>query len=117
MRNKIVIAVVLVALVFSILGLPSIQNQVRDWAPTSWVGGKIKSTISVGLVGVVYATAPDYTVDGTDDNVQVQQALNDLPSTGGKIILYAGNYTFSATVSRAINNVTFEGSGKGTYFL
>lgn len=57
----------------------------------------------------------DATLDGNADDVEVQALLASLPSTGGKIILGAGNIRFNATVSRAINNVTIEGSGKGTY--
>lgn len=82
---------------------------------TNSVGFGDKASLTIGFVGTAYAVAPDYTVDGTDDNVQVQQALNALPTTGGRIVLYAGNYDFGATVTRAINNVTIEGDGKGTY--
>lgn len=76
----------------------------------------IKSTFTIAPVGTVYAATADYTVDGTADDVQAQAALNALPSTGGKLIFFGGNYNFAATVSRAINNVTIEGSGKSTYF-
>jgi hypothetical protein len=75
-----------------------------------------KSTFTVGMAGVAYAVAPDYIVDGVDDNVEAQSALNALPATGGRIVFMGGNYNFSAAVFRTINNVTIEGDGKSTYF-
>ena len=42
--------------------------------------------------------------------------LDALPATGGKIVCLAGTYTFGATVTRAINNVTIEGAGVATIF-
>lgn len=86
---------------------PAVQN----YLPRA-VGDMVTT---IGMAGEAYAATPDYICDGTDDNVQVQLALDSLPATGGKIILFGGNYAFSATVSRAINNVTIEGSGKSTY--
>lgn len=74
-----------------------------------------KAIYTLGFAGEAYAITPDYEVDGNADDVQVQAALDALPSTGGKLILYAGTWDFNATVSRAINNVTIEGDGKGTY--
>jgi hypothetical protein len=63
------------------------------------------------------STAVDYTIDGTDDNVQFQAAIDALPSTGGLIqVVSSGTISFSATVSRAINNVSIIGTGFGTYF-
>lgn len=59
----------------------------------------------------------DYTFDGVDDNVQFQAALNALPATGGKLVVVsATTINFGATVTRAIPNVTIEGSGLGSYF-
>ena len=76
-----------------------------------------KSVLRIGWFGQVYAIAPDLIVDGVDDWDQLLQALNALPTGGGKIICYGGNYDFNGhTVSRAINNVTIEGSGMSTYF-
>lgn len=104
--RPLIIALLLVAVV---IGTSFVPN------PTSPTLKKIKDVLTVGFAGEVYAAAPDYEVDGTADNVQVQAAVDALPSTGGKVILYGGNYTFAATVSRAIDNVIIEGSGVSTY--
>lgn len=62
------------------------------------------------------AEGADYSCDGVADNVQFQAALNALPATGGTIrIVSTGTFVFNAAVSRAINNVTIEGMGRGTY--
>jgi len=76
-----------------------------------------KSIIRIGWFGQVYAIAPDLIVDGIRDDIEAQQALDALPTTGGKIIMYGGpwNSLGGATVARAIPNVTIEGSGKSTY--
>ncbi len=60
--------------------------------------------------------AADYTCTGVNDNVTIQTAINALPAIGGKLQFLAGNYSFGATVSRAIDNVTIAGVGRATYF-
>jgi len=64
-----------------------------------------KVVLKVGIANA-YSGTPDY-VGLT--NVQVQQALDALPVTGGEIDLISPVYTFSGVVSRAINNVTIKG--------
>lgn len=102
-RVKLVLVVLVIALITSLVvnmapGLPIPKNVFR-----------------IGFEGVTYAVTPDYTCDHNNDDAQVSSALNSLPSSGGKIILYGGTYDFDATVSRAIDNVTFEGAGVATY--
>jgi len=40
----------------------------------------------------------DYVADGIADEVQVQEAVDDLPADGGKVVLLEGNYSFSSPV-------------------
>jgi len=70
--------------------------------------------LTVGNLASASGSA-DYTCDGTDDNVQFQAALNALPAIGGKLVVLAGNYSFSAAISRAIDNVIIEGVGKASF--
>lgn len=80
--------------------------------------------ITIGYSGSAGATVTlDYTVDGADDHVQIQAALDALPSTGGELVIIplpatvnGGVYDFGAIVTRAINNVTISGTGNGTSF-
>jgi len=72
-----------------------------------------KASIIIGHT--TYAAGElDYSCDGTDDNVQFQAALDALPSGGGKLVILAGNYSFSATVTRPIDNVVIQGVGRAT---
>lgn len=89
-------------------------------SPDSLVG-KLGDLILIGNSNAVYASEPDildldFLCDGIDDDVQFQDALDGLPVRGGRIRVLGGEYNFSATVLRAIDNVTIEGVGKSTYF-
>ena len=79
------------------------------------LSAKFQRILTIGVAGVAYAETPDYECDGVSDNIQVQAALDALPATGGKLIMFAGIYDFDATVSRAIPNVCIEGGGYATY--
>lgn len=62
----------------------------------------------------------DYAITGVNDNVPFQNAINALPAAGGKIQVVSAvqiNFAAATTVTRAINNVTIEGTGIGTYFV
>ncbi len=70
-------------------------------------------TFTIGT-DVYAAGVADYTCDGTDDDVQFQAALDALPAGGGQLVVLTGAYSFSATVSRAIDNVTIQGVGQAS---
>ena len=58
----------------------------------------------------------DYLVSGTSNAATIiQNAINALPSTGGKIIFLDGTYTISSAISIS-KDVIFEGMGDGTQF-
>lgn len=100
-RGKLFIIVAILALVFSFI-IP--------------IGKSYNSLNTITIGNSVYAQGiEDYTCDGVADDVQFQQALDALPSIGGKLLFRAGNYVFTQTVSRAINNVTIEGIGDASY--
>lgn len=73
--------------------------------------------IYIGPSTALATASLDYTVDGTADDVQLQAALNALPTDGGCIYLLNYDYqsTAATTVTRAINNVVIVGVGNGTY--
>lgn len=66
----------------------------------------IASSTSVG--------GADYYCDGTDDDVQIQAAIDALPSGGGRILLREGTYTITTTILINRDNVILEGVGFGT---
>ncbi len=84
--------------------------------PITNIASEIGQSFTLGMVDVAYATTPDYICDGIADDVEIQAALNALPVTGGELFFFGGNYVLTATVTRAINNVSIIGSGKSTYF-
>ena len=72
------------------------------------------ATIVVAALGSKKMSATDYTCTGTNDHAIINQAINALPSGGGKIILLEGTYNCSGAITIAKDNVTFEGMGAGT---
>jgi len=73
-------------------------------------GGLKSCTFIIAPVGI----PADYTTDGVDDDVQIQAAIDALPTNGGRIIFREGTYTLGAVVTIAKNGVTLQGQGKGT---
>ncbi len=104
--------IVLVALlVFSFL----FMNFVKRGDSGKSIVGQYSYAITIGSSAQAAGTA-DYTCDGVDDDIQFQTALDAFPVGGGRLVVFAGTYNFSATVTRAISNVTIVGIGAGSYF-
>ena len=112
-----ILAGVLVATLLWTLGL-----QVTDKSNVSpeqvHFGVGNEKVITLGPQALYAAGSVDYTFDGVDDNVQFQAALDSLPTTGGRLVVVSAvQLNFSGSVTRAIPNVTIEGTGAGTYFV
>lgn len=88
---------------------------VRDGRDSLFTVGGHEVTVTIGNPAYA-AIEADYSCDGVDDDVQFQAAVDALPAGGGKLTVFGGAYSFSATVTRAINNVTIEGIGQATSF-
>jgi len=117
--NKLWLGVATVILALALLLFP-IQVQVGTPAdvstPAYTIGQQGQGQVILTIGSEAWAAGGvDYTCDGIADNVQFQAALNALPARGGKLVVLAGKYDFSAAVSRAINNVTVQGVGKSSY--
>lgn len=67
---------------------------------------QVKVVLTVGNPIDAYTGTVDYT--GLTDTA-VQQAIDALPAAGGEVNLISPAYTFTGTVSRAINNVKISG--------
>ena len=59
----------------------------------------------------------DYLCDGTDDQVEINAAIQALPSGGGEIVILDGTYNISATIDISIDNVTLNGNGGNTVLV
>jgi hypothetical protein len=56
-------------------------------------------------------TRADYICDGTDDDVQIQEAIDALGSTGGKVILLEGTFSVDADITGIPSSITICGQG------
>jgi parallel beta-helix repeat protein len=56
----------------------------------------------------------DYLCDGTNDQEEIIQALNDLPATGGEIVILDGTYNITASINVPKDNVSLRGNGNAT---
>lgn len=65
---------------------------------------------------VIVATdgSGDYNTDGTSDQTEIQEAIDNLPAGGGVVLLKKGTYTINGTISILKNNVLLRGEGKAT---
>ena len=56
----------------------------------------------------------DYLCDGTDDQAEIQAAVNAMPEWGGEVAILDGTYNITAGVLIKRANITLSGSGSGT---
>jgi len=56
----------------------------------------------------------DYNCDGTADEVEINEALSNLPSGGGIVRLKKGTYNIAGSIDMLKSSVIFQGEGKST---
>jgi len=87
------------------------------WNGTSWETCN-KSARPATLIVAAYNSLnkyiADYVCDGTSDQTEINNAINALPSGGGKVLLLEGCYYLSNTITITKSNVTLQGQGNGT---
>lgn len=99
----------------------------RDWSrlrtsfdPLAGGGGRPPSTLVVAASDSAApdADSADYVCDGTDDDVQIQAAIDELISsgtTGGRVLLLEGTYSVSPGVVNLYQQSPWlQGMGRGT---
>lgn len=75
------------------------------------------TTITVSSSTSKHMLTADYYCNGTNDQTVIQQAIDALPSTGGKIVLLEGTYNISGTITiYNKKNVTLQGLGRNVIF-
>src|SRR3990172_3058090 len=81
-----------------------------------WVGRQKAATLVVAAsnASARAKARADYLCDGTDDDVQIQAAVNALPAVSGKVLLTEGTFSISTPISVLKHNVTIEGQGPAT---
>ncbi len=71
------------------------------------------ATFVVAASDSVHKYEADYFCDGTNDHVQIQQAIDALPATGGEVVLLDGTYNIE--VSLVLDSYqTLRGCGRST---
>ena len=81
---------------------------------TSSDTNKVGVTLVVAASNTKDTSRADYVADGTNDEEQIQNAIDALPTIGGKVQLLEGTYNISAAVNLKISNLEIAGSGAST---
>ena len=71
------------------------------------------ATFVIAASDSVHKERADYVCDGTDDDVQIQAAIDALPASGGKIVLLEGNFLIGDEID-LVANLHLMGSGWST---
>lgn len=101
------------------MGFGAVLGQSRNAgsAPTTSTG-KRTARFSIGTSTNGWtANDCDYLCDGTDDQVEINAAIQALPSGGGEIVILDGTYNINATIDIRIDNVTLRGNGSNTVLV
>lgn len=72
------------------------------------------STITVAASNSKDTTDADFTCTGINDQTIIQDAINALPSGGGKVTLMEGSYAINGIINIPNSYTTIEGQGWGT---
>ena len=95
----------------------NLQYAQANFAPKDSFGGAGKRTCRF-VVGTSTAGWTeddcDYLCDGTADQVEINAAIQALPSGGGEIVILDGTYNITATIAMDKDNVTLSGNGNAT---
>lgn len=98
------------------MGFGAVLGQSRNAGSTPATStGKRTARFSIGTSTNGWtANDCDYLCDGTDDQVEINAAIQALPSGGGEIVILDGTYNISATILINRNNVSLIGNGHNT---
>ena len=78
-------------------------------------GGVKVATFTIGTSTNGWTSSDcDYLCDGTADQVEFNNAINALPSTGGKIVVLSGTYNIASKINVNKSNITLVGNGNST---
>ena len=91
------------------------QGNAQAQDPPSGGSGKRVCRFVVGTSTAGWtADDCDYLCDGTADDVEINAAIQALPSTGGEVVILDGTYNITATIAMNKNYVTLSGNGAAT---
>lgn len=83
-----------------------------------YINNVVKASTGLSYIAVASSEAPtaikavcQYACDGTDDNIEIQNAINSLGSAGGKVFLTKGKFFISAPIDTGDTLVELCGEG------
>lgn len=78
-------------------------------------GGKRVARFTVGTSTVGWTAADcDYLCDGTDDQMEINAAIQALPATGGEVVILDGTYNITAAIQVNKDGAKLSGNGAAT---
>jgi len=86
----------------------------ESWINNSRIQPAAKLSVTAADAIDLVNTYVNYVCDSSADNVQIQAAIDALPSTGGKVVLSDGTFSLSAVITIVKSNVVLEGQGAST---
>jgi len=84
---------------------------------SQWKGDVSGATFVVAASDSKNKWQADYIADGTADDVEIQAAINALPTVGGEVHLLEGTYNIASGITISGNNVILSGSGDATHVI
>ncbi|RLF08229.1 MAG: hypothetical protein DRJ60_00880 [Thermoprotei archaeon] len=89
-------------------------KQLYIYANSKWQADRTVATKIVAATSSQNYQKADYVCSGTSCEDEIEQAINDLPSTGGIVYLLEGTYNIGSSIDILKSNVILMGAGWGT---
>ncbi|MDP3015138.1 MAG: NosD domain-containing protein, partial [bacterium] len=86
------------------------NKQLYTYANSAWQGDRTIAGKIVAASNSLNKEKADYVCDGTDDQVEIQAAIDALGANGGAVYLLEGTFNISASIN--LDNVAPDDSGK-----
>lgn len=86
-------------------------------ADVSLLGGRAYLLVASNGASATVKARADQVCNGTNDNVEIQAAIDALPAGGGVVVLSDGTFTISSTINIAVNDTVLEGQGYGVTII
>ena len=95
------------------------NTSAQEWAQDTKIGLLVTAKLFDDFqtrTEIIVATdgSGDYNCDGTDDQTEINEAINNLPAGGGIVRIKKGTYLLTGLVEILKDNVVLEGEGAST---
>ena len=89
-------------------------NAEVDGTLAAKTGGAVTFVVAASDASTRIINQADYIADGTADDVEIQAAIDALPTAGGTVFLSEGTFTLAEGININDNDIAFVGSGYAT---